>query len=501
MILTSTVSIGVKDIQSLTLTAISAQTRRQLADSFLQVMNDVKSSGGNWAELVSGALEGSFGVLRRQPLKASIELHGAALLGGTCVHLCRVHPEMVTIEQSWGLVKKILTRLGEGLMDADDSIGNVFADAIALAASGHSGAGTLDRLRIGWVSVVRDLTKSLNKFGNGDRVNAPRSSKVVEPTGLVLGVVTPAPEEDVVGARLECTDALFKLLGSDAFRKDEEIALAVGEALAVFSQAQMDAAITMNDVLPWPDGMDEDFAKKSSPPVHVLFSLLRLARTTRNNHKRRSCAAALFAVVASATSPNASDVLLCVQNHLHEILDCFLFLLGDSKGNQLSRESCCLGLAACNKLVVDSESNELNGRLLRAFGATTNHGTSAMQETPQQAAQRRQAEGSETSNGDAMSSAPSDEENVGGAAGVSEASLGAYREMAAAAVASGRPDILYSMLILSVSHPIWTSTQKRRDAYGSIALQGGTINQDELKSTLRPYLSRLLPRILRAMHE
>ena len=31
----------------------------------------------------------------------------------------------------------------------------------------------------------------------------------------------------------------------------------------------------------------------------------------------------------------------------------------------MSRESCCLGLAACDKLVVASESDELKGRLLR----------------------------------------------------------------------------------------------------------------------------------------
>jgi proteasome component ECM29 len=124
-----------------------------------------------------------------------------------------------------------------------------------------------------------------------------------------------------------------------------------------------------------------------------------------------------------------------------------------------------------------------------------------MQETPEQAAQRRQAEGSESSTDVAAPSASSEEGNVGGAAGVSEASLGAYREMASAAVASGRPDILYSMLILSVSHPIWSSTQKRRDAYGSSTLLGGAINQDDVKTALTPYLSRLLPRILRAMHE
>ena len=130
---------------------------------------------------------------------------------------------------------------------------------------------------------------------------------------------------------------------------------------------------------------------------------------------------------------------------------------------------------------------------------TSNFGGSAMQETREQAEQRRAAEGANfTSDAGTTTTTRID---VGGAAGVSEASLGAYREMASAAVASGRPDILYSMLIMSVSHPIWFSTDKRHDMYGPSALQGDNFNNEEVKTALRPYLSKLLPRILRACHE
>ena len=163
----------------------------------------------------------------------------------------------------------------------------------------------------------------------------------------------------------------------------------------------------------------------------------------------------------------------------------------------MSRESCCLGLVACNKIVAASESEELQARLLRSFGSTTNHGGSAMQETAEQAAQRRRAEGANVSESLEATTGV----DVGGAGGVSEAALGAYREMAAAAVGSGRPDILYSMLILSVSHPVWFSSEKRRDAYGPTSLQGDNFSNGEVKIALRPFLSQLLPRILRASHE
>lgn len=53
---------------------------------------------------------------------------------------------------------------------------------------------------------------------------------------------------------------------------------------------------------------------------------------------------------------------------------------------------------------------------------------------------------------------------TGGASGITEAALGAYREMASAAVSLGRHDILYSLLVLSVSHPFWF-TSENRNAY------------------------------------
>jgi proteasome component ECM29 len=232
--------------------------------------------------------------------------------------------------------------------------------------------------------------------------------------------------------------------------------------------------------------------------MQIVSGLLRTAKTTSNNHKRRASAAALLAVVARATTSKSEGLLRSfLQRHLHEVQDIFLFLLADTKSTQLSRESCCLGLAACDKLVSASESDELKWRLLKSFGQTTNHGGSAMQETPQQAEERRRSEGAEIDEiGGSMTVV-----DAGGAAGMSEASLGAYREMAAAAVAAGRPDILYSLLILSVSHSIWFSSEKRLDAYGPAALQSQNFGKDEVKTALRPYLGRLLPRVLRASHD
>ena len=139
----------------------------------------------------------------------------------------------------------------------------------------------------------------------------------------------------------------------------------------------------------------------------------------------------------------------------------FIQLLADPKIKQLSRESCCLGLAACRGIAgvgqsQATSSDELNYRLLRAFGQTTNFGGSAYMETPAQAAQRRANEtGTNAEIGSVLMEQFGIESEFGGASGMSEAALGAYREMAAASVSLGRHDILYALLILSVSHSCW----------------------------------------------
>jgi proteasome component ECM29 len=194
---------------------------------------------------------------------------------------------------------------------------------------------------------------------------------------------------------------------------------------------------------------------------------------------------------------------LCAR--LEEVQGCFISLLSDPKSKHLSRESCCLGLAACRSLANTSAANvgdDMNTRLLRAFGQTTVHGGSAMQETPAQAAERRRLDGNENV-GNTEADVTMTNAEVGGASGIGEASLGAYREMAGAAMALGRPDILYALLMLSVSNPAWSA--EGRD-YGSSALLGqqsflgNRSNAAEMRTALKGHLGKLIPRILRGCH-
>ena len=203
-----------------------------------------------------------------------------------------------------------------------------------------------------------------------------------------------------------------------------------------------------------------------------------------------------------------------VCSRLVDIQATFVRLLSYPKNKQLGRESCCLGLSACYGLanassLTNQDTLGLNSRLIAAFGATTNYGSSAMQET---ASQHRERLSQENRDGDAGVGAAAAmmedfgmETEIGGASGMSEATLGAYREMAAASVSLERPDILYSLMLLSTSHPIWTSPGYQ-DRYNANSLIGDAMgdagrNIKEIQDALRPHLGKLTPRLLRACND
>jgi proteasome component ECM29 len=129
-----------------------------------------------------------------------------------------------------------------------------------------------------------------------------------------------------------------------------------------------------------------------------------------------------------------------------------------------------------------------------------------MQETRDQAEERRRAEGVNNASDTVGTVDTVDmEAEVGGASGMGEAALGAYREMAGAAVSLGRPDVLYTLLILSVSNPAWFAPEKRERyspsaLLGTSSIIGSRGNAEEMRAALRSHLGKLIPRVLRGCH-
>ena len=86
----------------------------------------------------------------------------------------------------------------------------------------------------------------------------------------------------------------MSLLGSGVNRKEEEIALRVGEALGQYAGCYM-IDVELHD---WGEGYDEGFASQLAPHEHALYFLLRKQYRLSNPLYRTSCAPALLGIVA-----------------------------------------------------------------------------------------------------------------------------------------------------------------------------------------------------------
>jgi hypothetical protein len=171
--------------------------------------------------------------------------------------------------------------LGDGVLHSDDAVGNAFADGLAIALSfEQNDAPVLDkRLYTGATNALMKLSDSLKKYGNRDHLDISRASKVARSAGVCLAATTTGagsisdaedPTQGLGPARLQCVETLFSMLGSPAFRKDEEIALITGEALAVYADAFSPTAVVWSSQEDeWPAEMDDEFAKALPPHQQV----------------------------------------------------------------------------------------------------------------------------------------------------------------------------------------------------------------------------------------
>ena len=134
MIQSSSLHLGLKDLRDLIMTTGSAKAKRFLADAFGNFLMDTPLLGLQWTEVVTEALAFASKALALEPLKPSNDVQGAALLGGTCVRLIRLHPALIK-HDTYDMASELLKRMGSALTNADDLIGNVFCDAILLSCS------------------------------------------------------------------------------------------------------------------------------------------------------------------------------------------------------------------------------------------------------------------------------------------------------------------------------------------------------------------------------
>jgi proteasome component ECM29 len=412
------------------------------------------------------------------------------------------------------------------LAHADVAVGNACSKGLVIALSYDDRDAPIlnERLYDSLAVAMNSMTTALKKYSSIDHADPTRSSSLIQAAGFLLAATTSgsgfsklAKSEsnsiDLGPARLQCTEALFGILGSHVHGKDDELSLMVGEALASYADAIGAGKWSSGSDNAWKEGpYDESYAFGLPPHRHVVYTTLRREILSTNHSKKNSCAAILLAFVGRASRLMNIDSCTRHRAFVQEIWsnvslfqESFIKLLADPKSTHLSRECCCRGLAACRGLASamnsfnvndtnPSQIESLNISLLNAFGQSTNDGGSAMQETDSQALQRR-------NESDGITDINVQETQVGGAAGISEAALGAYREMASAALSLGQVDVLYSLMILSTNHSIWLVSEMR-DRYSAKALLGdaeGT--SEEIRVSLRPHVGKLIPKLLRACND
>jgi proteasome component ECM29 len=317
--------ISITEIQKFAVSVNSSRSRRFFAAVCGKLFEDMNIWSSNPAENCDAWLEETklsntleicsnhlVDVEKRNPSIG--RLHGSSFLGAHCVRALRLLILSISDRQqsleSYNFVNNILQLLGKGVLHDDDIVSNACSDSLAIAFSyDTTDAPSLDfRFCISAASVVSNLTKALNKFGHGDAVNPARTLKIVKASGVCLAATgsTSDLNIDVLDgenriilqcARLECVNALFELLGSISYRKEEEISIVVGESLALFA----DFSFVCPKAEVWPREFDTSFANQLPPYELVLYVLLRKIFAASSPHKRTACAPALLAIVARGT--------------------------------------------------------------------------------------------------------------------------------------------------------------------------------------------------------
>ncbi|KAL7549336.1 LOW QUALITY PROTEIN: hypothetical protein ACHAWF_012606 [Thalassiosira exigua] len=540
------------DVAAQALTSTSSRTRRHLAEVMGVLYEDHSIWGASsltkpphvidWIKLTDLAV-----TLKRCREKLSTmfestfvvgEAHGAAFLGSYCVRAFRLataeqvnDEEHPCISACWEHCCGIVSLLGRGLGFSDATVANACAKGLVVAFSYKSPDALILNVKLfdSTANAIDSMNKSLKQYSSIDHADPTRATFLIEAAGLLLAASTfgagftkgKSASQDSNGsvdlgpARLQCVEALFGILGSAVYRKDDEVALGVGEALVKYADALGAGDWSSGSDSKLKEGQyDNDYACKLPPHRHVLYTVFRREVVSTNPMKRNSCAATLLALIGHASRVSNLDPSSTSRAFVQEVWDnlslfqsSFIKLLADPKSKQLSRESCCKGLAACRGLAsvitssvgvdgeIQNQVESLNESLLKAFGQTTNYGGSLMQETSSQARERR----NET---DENNEANGEETQVGGAAGLSEAGLGAYREMASCALSLGNSDVLYLLMMLSTNHPLWLTSEVGY-RYSAKALLGKAegASIDELRVSLRPHLGKLIPKLLRACND
>ncbi|GMH80169.1 hypothetical protein TL16_g08431 [Triparma laevis f. inornata] len=511
--------ITLKQFINLSISSSTSVSRKNLSIIFTRLLDNDENYDN---DLVDKSLELCVTKLNFNRIFNASEANGAANLSSYVIDLVFRRGEVND------KIGEVIELLGKGLLHSDQISSSSCANALAIIFSSKIARGGDLLCKIAG-EVMNCLNGVIKKYGISiEHHDVTRLSPFIKTAGVVLNSThsLSLDDEDQVE---ELIDTLFNVLGSESYKKSNDIALTVGEALATYVDC---VGHRVTKPLLKLEKLDEDYDSNYDKTLRKwerpIYRLLTKEYKAHNPQTRTASYSVLFAVVARGGEVGEEDKSNQFVKLLEQLVEVFqgYFVKGlkDDKGKQLSRECCCRGLAACygfSKTLGSTFSTEINESLLKAFGQTTNHGGSAMMETREQEAVRRiqnaetEAEGRDALNAFLENGGGGPTAVEGGQAGVSEAALGAYREMAAAAIAvgggnkgGGSTNVLYYLICLSTTHVVWSLEENKKYAASKLlkddgvdGVDGGGVDLKALQVTLKPHLSKLAPKLLRACHD
>ena len=333
--------MGHKEIEKLATGARSSKARRHFAGCFGKLCEDVSLWVVEDDEDIGVATENndpsrferwveSSGI--QAALKATLErfdglkknhystgpIHGTAYLSARCVKAIRRlgtssgdRSSSSNAAFDWNEIGSLLISISTNLTHSDEVIGNACADALCIAFSYNTADSPLldPTLVLPLSSILDNVTMALKKFGHGDHTDATRATRIVRASGSCLAASVACdtnmiPESAaalIADVRRKCAQGILNLQASDVMRKDEEILLVAGEALADYADSYSPNSDCWQDAGDWTETHDEAFQRKLAPHDEILYVLLKKCMTVSNPRVRTSTAPLLLAIVARAS--------------------------------------------------------------------------------------------------------------------------------------------------------------------------------------------------------
>ena len=300
-IVNGSISLTIARVSELSLSVSSSKARRYLASACLYLFEDAsiwKETGqfdlNQWIrKSCIGQIAQTCGKILGEMTSTTFvaaKLHGAAYVGASCVRaltMCASKEELSTqLQECLQHASTIVSFLGRGVLHSDEAIGNACAGALSIAFSYDTEDAPVlcEILHNGASVAMKQMNTALRRYGNGDHTDPQRAALLAKATGVALAATTvhqepansDAPEseskkgDDIGKRRLDCVDALFALLGSSANRKDLELPLLVGEALASYADAYSPEGCTWTyPETELPSTFDQSYANDLPPHAQV----------------------------------------------------------------------------------------------------------------------------------------------------------------------------------------------------------------------------------------